>query len=163
MNVSCPFLSFSSVTTLTLFPDRRVQDQGEGPVTCPSAEERHATAYWVTSRFLLDRFSAHGVPHIMRHSSGWRRLFWALVVLGALAILVLQVRATLAEFLEFPKKVTIEVSRLFRRRPAGWKRWDPGERRSGQCVNCCQLRTYALKCGVHCRGMIWCFFFTLCM
>ena len=88
-------------------------------MTCPSAEERHATAYWVTSRFLLDRFSAHGVPHILRHSSGWRRLFWALVVLGALAALVLQVRATLAEFLQFPKKVTIEVSRLLWRRPAG--------------------------------------------
>ena len=77
---------------------------------CPSPEERHATAYWLTNRFLLDRFSAHGVPHIVRHPAGWRRLFWALVVLGALVALVYQVRATLNEFLGFPKKVTIEVS-----------------------------------------------------
>ncbi|XP_043226563.1 uncharacterized protein LOC122383832 [Amphibalanus amphitrite] len=87
----------------------RVQDQAEGPVTSPSAEERHASAYWVTNRFLLDRCSAHGVPHIMRHPSRWRRLFWALVVVGALVALVVQVRATLSEYLRYPKKVTIEI------------------------------------------------------
>ncbi|XP_043206465.1 uncharacterized protein LOC122372875 [Amphibalanus amphitrite] len=87
----------------------RVQDQAEGPVASPSAEERHASAYWVTNRFLLDRCSAHGVPHIMRHPSRWRRLFWALVVVGALVALVVQVRATLSEYLRYPKKVTIEI------------------------------------------------------
>ncbi|XP_037079022.1 uncharacterized protein LOC119100008 [Pollicipes pollicipes] len=88
---------------------QRVQDLGEGPVNDPTPEQRHATSYWLTRRFFLDRCSAHGVPHIVRHDGLCRKLGWMLMVLLALGGLGYQVHGTLTEFLGYPKKVTIEV------------------------------------------------------
>lgn len=88
---------------------RRVEDLGEGPVDCPTAEQRHATPYWLAARY-CDNTTLHGLKNVWAAGSRKRRFLWILCMLLAFTGFGYQVYGTLAEYLEYPKKVTIEVS-----------------------------------------------------